>query len=147
MYLLGSLKFVTDVLALFLTQPIDIEKRIDDIEDPKAYSIEDAKQKSEHDRMMQLADRKKATVKKTIVTMRTQFRRLLEKNRDLPEHLQLDRKVRGDGVACVVKPVHRRNHQEICCGSTQDVSDLVVLWKSMGIASSFVTLHPRTGNA
>ncbi|KAJ8316119.1 hypothetical protein KUTeg_006133 [Tegillarca granosa] len=35
------------------------EKRIDDIDDPNAYSIEDAKQKAEHDKMMKQAEEKK----------------------------------------------------------------------------------------
>lgn len=83
-------------------QPIDIEKRIDDIEDPKAYSIEDAKQKSEHDRMVRQAELKKTGVKKTIVTLRTQFKKLLEKNRELPVHLRLDKKASLSKLCCTL---------------------------------------------
>ena len=56
------------------------------------YSIEDAKQKSEYDRMMKLAEEKKEGVRGTISAMRKQFKELLERNAQLPSHLQLDSK-------------------------------------------------------
>ena len=57
------------------------------------FSIEDAKQKSEHDKMMKRAEEKKMGVKYTIEKLRHSFRKLLEKNGELPPHLRLDRKV------------------------------------------------------
>ncbi|CAH1796965.1 unnamed protein product [Owenia fusiformis] len=68
------------------------EKRVEDIEDPSAYSIEDAKQKAEHDKMMRLAEEKKTDVKRTIAQLRRQFKKLIERNVELPAHLRLDRK-------------------------------------------------------
>ncbi len=57
-------------------------------------SIEDAKQKAEHDKMLKLAEEKKLKVKQTIAMMRDKFRKLLEKNNEIPEHLRLARSVR-----------------------------------------------------
>ena len=54
-------------------------------------SIEDAKQKSEYDKMMKLAEEKKKKVRHTIQGFREQFQKLIEKNNDLPPHLRLDR--------------------------------------------------------
>ncbi|XP_069115004.1 cilia- and flagella-associated protein 44-like isoform X2 [Argopecten irradians] len=62
---------------------------IDDIDDPNAYSIEDAKQKAEHDKMMKQAEEKKRDVKQRIAHLRRQFKTLLEQNENLPSHLQL----------------------------------------------------------
>ncbi|XP_060071995.1 cilia- and flagella-associated protein 44-like [Ylistrum balloti] len=62
---------------------------IDDIDDPNAYSIEDAKQKAEHDKMMKQAEEKKRDVKQRIAHLRRQFKTLLEQNENLPQHLQL----------------------------------------------------------
>ncbi|XP_074652110.1 cilia- and flagella-associated protein 44-like isoform X2 [Tubulanus polymorphus] len=69
----------------------DEMKMTDDIDDPSAYSIEDAKQKAEHDRMMKLADLKKQDVRQTIAQLRHKFKKLLHMNDDLPAHLQLTR--------------------------------------------------------
>ena len=55
-------------------------------------SIEDAKQKSEYDKMMRLAEEKKVSVRQTIDDLRTQFKSLLSRNMELPHHLRLDRK-------------------------------------------------------
>ncbi|CAG5122902.1 unnamed protein product, partial [Candidula unifasciata] len=52
----------------------------------------DAKQKTEHDRRMKEAERKKAEVKKKINALRRQFRTIIERNENLPKHLQLSRK-------------------------------------------------------
>ena len=56
-------------------------------------SIEDAKQKSEYDKMIALAEQKKATVRETINEMRQEFKKLLEKNIQIPQHLQLGTRV------------------------------------------------------
>ncbi|XP_046572732.1 cilia- and flagella-associated protein 44-like isoform X2 [Haliotis rubra] len=65
------------------------ERAIDDIDDPNAYSIEDAKQKSEYDKMMKEAEEKKREVRRNIAKLRRQFRGVLEKNESLPRHIQL----------------------------------------------------------
>ncbi|XP_059142623.1 cilia- and flagella-associated protein 44-like isoform X2 [Physella acuta] len=70
---------------------IEQQKLIDDIEDPNAYSIEDAKQKSEYDKRMKEAEHKKKEVKKKINQLRRQFRTIIEQNENLPKHLQLNR--------------------------------------------------------
>ena len=56
-------------------------------------SIEDAKQKSEYDKMIALAEKKKATVRLTINEMRYDFKKLLKKNVEIPDHLRLRTKV------------------------------------------------------
>ncbi|XP_052805423.1 cilia- and flagella-associated protein 44-like isoform X2 [Mya arenaria] len=61
----------------------------DDIEDPNAYSIEEAKQKAEHDKMMRDAEEKKKEVRRHITKMRRMFKQLLEQNESLPTHLRL----------------------------------------------------------
>jgi len=43
--------------------------------------------------MLKLAEEKKANVKGTIAQLRDQFKKLINKNKELPEHLRLDRKV------------------------------------------------------
>ncbi len=63
-----------------------------DIENKDHYSIELEKQKSEYDKMMRKAEEKKMEVRRTIAKFRRQFKKLLEQNQDLPEHLQLERK-------------------------------------------------------
>ncbi|XP_053372820.1 cilia- and flagella-associated protein 44-like [Mercenaria mercenaria] len=61
----------------------------DDIEDPKAYSIEEAKQKAEHDKMMKEAEEKKREVRRHVAKMRRMFKQLLEQNDSLPKDLRL----------------------------------------------------------
>ena len=56
-------------------------------------SIEDAKQKAEHDRRMKAAEEKKQSVRHEILGLRKQFQRLVNKARQLPEHLQLPKEV------------------------------------------------------
>ena len=43
----------------------------DDIHDESHYSIEDAKQKAEHDKMMKIAEEKKSAVRLQIAKLRT----------------------------------------------------------------------------
>lgn len=52
-------------------------------------SIEDAKQKAEHDRMMKLADEKKQLVRRQIASLRRSFNKLRQRDNQLPEHLRL----------------------------------------------------------
>ena len=56
------------------------------------YSIEDAKQKAEHDRKMKLAEEKKQKVRKEVIGLRRQFYQVLLRNKELPAHLQLSTK-------------------------------------------------------
>lgn len=62
---------------------------VDDIDNPKHYSIELEKQKAEHDRMMQLAEEKKQRIKNTVGKLRREFRKLKGRNGELPPYLQL----------------------------------------------------------
>ncbi|XP_043929077.1 cilia- and flagella-associated protein 44 [Protopterus annectens] len=66
-------------------------KVVEDIEDPNAYSIENAKQKAEYDRLMKLAEKKKAEKRNELYTLRNEFKQLLQRNAELPEHMQLER--------------------------------------------------------
>lgn len=54
------------------------------------HSIEDAKQKSEYDKMLQLAEAKKASVRQMVNTLRDKFKTLMDKNCSLPEHIQIN---------------------------------------------------------
>ena len=77
-----------------MTQKGDEDRKVSDIDNKDHYSIELEKQKSEYDKMMRKADEKKMEVRRTIAKFRRQFKKLLEQNQDLPDHLQLERKVR-----------------------------------------------------
>jgi len=57
------------------------------------FSIEEAKQKAEYDKMLLLAEEKKAATRETIQTLREEFQRLITRNNELPPHLALSRKV------------------------------------------------------
>ena len=76
-----------------ILQKLDDANPPDDIEDPKAYSIEEAKQKAEHDKMMKDAEEKKKEVRRHITKMRRMFKQLLEQNDSLPNHLRLHKDV------------------------------------------------------
>ncbi|XP_048588414.1 cilia- and flagella-associated protein 44-like isoform X2 [Nematostella vectensis] len=67
----------------------EIEKKVDDIDDPNFYSIELEKQKAEHDRMVKLAEEKKQKVRRKIAELRRTFKQLMNRNQDLPGHVQL----------------------------------------------------------
>ena len=66
---------------------------MDDIDDPHAYSIEDAKLKAEHDKMMREAEAKKFQERKRIEKLRKTFLELQNKNQELPLSVQLDKEV------------------------------------------------------
>ncbi|XP_069491898.1 cilia- and flagella-associated protein 44 isoform X2 [Ambystoma mexicanum] len=70
---------------------LEKEKAPEDIDDPNAYSIESAKQKLEHDQMVKEAEEKKANKRQELSLLRNQFSELLMKNKELPEHMQLQR--------------------------------------------------------
>ncbi|KAL3318701.1 Cilia- and flagella-associated protein 44 [Cichlidogyrus casuarinus] len=61
----------------------------EDIEDPKAYSIEEHKQKSEHDKLVAAAELDKQIRRKKLNELRLIFKELKDKNESLPERLQL----------------------------------------------------------
>ncbi|XP_029434317.1 cilia- and flagella-associated protein 44 isoform X2 [Rhinatrema bivittatum] len=70
---------------------LEMEKVAEDIEDPKAYSIENAKQKREYDQMVKEAEDRKARKRHELDILRTEFRQLLMKNKELPTHIHLHR--------------------------------------------------------
>ncbi|XP_075710812.1 cilia- and flagella-associated protein 44 isoform X1 [Rhinoderma darwinii] len=70
---------------------LDKEKPAEDIEDPSAYSIENAKQKRQSDLLMTQAEKKKAGRRRELQVLRDQFRQLLKNNMELPNHMQLGR--------------------------------------------------------
>ncbi|XP_040277654.1 cilia- and flagella-associated protein 44, partial [Bufo bufo] len=70
---------------------LDKEKPAEDIEDPDAYSIENAKQKRQHDLLLKQAESKKAGRRRELEVLRKEFRQLLRKNVELPHHMQLSR--------------------------------------------------------
>jgi len=56
-------------------------------------SIEEAKQRTERERQLALAEAKKANVRHNISNMRDQFKSFVERNMTLPLYLQLHKKV------------------------------------------------------
>uniref|UniRef100_A0A183AL09 WD_REPEATS_REGION domain-containing protein n=1 Tax=Echinostoma caproni TaxID=27848 RepID=A0A183AL09_9TREM len=69
----------------------EAQLNVDDIADPKAQSIEQAKQKAEYDRLISLAEQKKAETRKKVTELRLRFRRLKEQNERLPERIRLSK--------------------------------------------------------
>ncbi|CAH8582329.1 unnamed protein product [Schistosoma rodhaini] len=67
----------------------DTSVKVDDIIDPKAYSIEETKQKSEHDRLVELAERKKTETRKKVAELKDRLKKLKEQNNRLPERIRL----------------------------------------------------------
>ncbi|XP_040195062.1 cilia- and flagella-associated protein 44 [Rana temporaria] len=67
------------------------EKHAEDIEDPNAYSIENATQKRQQDLLMKQAEEKKARKRQELAQMRKEFQKLLRKNAELPKHMQMGR--------------------------------------------------------
>uniref|UniRef100_A0A8B9NUK5 Cilia and flagella associated protein 44 n=1 Tax=Apteryx owenii TaxID=8824 RepID=A0A8B9NUK5_APTOW len=73
---------------------LEKEKAAEDIEDPNAYSIEKAKQKKEYEQIMKEAEDKKNKKREELSALRHEFLSLLQKNQELPKHMQLHREVR-----------------------------------------------------
>uniref|UniRef100_H2ZFC3 DUF4201 domain-containing protein n=1 Tax=Ciona savignyi TaxID=51511 RepID=H2ZFC3_CIOSA len=67
------------------------EMAVDDINDPNAYSIEDAKLKAEHDKMIRDAEAKKMAERRRVDKLRKTFLGLIQKNNELPDDVQLQR--------------------------------------------------------
>ncbi|NXL99570.1 CFA44 protein, partial [Tyrannus savana] len=70
---------------------LEKEKAAEDIEDPDAYNIEEVQQKKESERIMKEAEEKKNKKREEIIALRHEFVFLLQKNQELPEHMQLCR--------------------------------------------------------
>nr|XP_057920871.1 cilia- and flagella-associated protein 44-like isoform X2 [Doryrhamphus excisus] len=60
-----------------------------DIDDPSAYSIETAKLKLEKDRQQREAEKKISAKRKRLAEIQKMFKKLLNENLSLPEHIQL----------------------------------------------------------
>ncbi|XP_029426224.1 cilia- and flagella-associated protein 44 [Nannospalax galili] len=82
---------------------IELEPIPEDIEDPKAYSIENARRKREQDKLMKEAEEVKARKREQIKALRDEFWKLLAMNKELPKHMQfkqtdfdIDAKIRAD---------------------------------------------------
>jgi WD40 repeat protein len=63
----------------------------DDIVESTAYSIQEAKLKSEKDRELEAAEAKKQIVRNQLQELRNEFNQLMIENENAPVHLQLDR--------------------------------------------------------
>ncbi|XP_029795183.1 cilia- and flagella-associated protein 44 [Suricata suricatta] len=70
---------------------IEAEPIPEDIEDPKAYSIENARRKREHDKLMKEVEEIKAGKREKLKALRDEFGKLLEMNQELPTHMQFKR--------------------------------------------------------
>ncbi|XP_021254569.1 cilia- and flagella-associated protein 44 isoform X3 [Numida meleagris] len=70
---------------------LEKEKAAEDIEDPNACNIEEVKQKKEYERIMKEAEDKKSKKREELVALRQEFLFLLQKNQELPKHMQLQR--------------------------------------------------------
>ncbi|XP_034645238.1 cilia- and flagella-associated protein 44 [Trachemys scripta elegans] len=70
---------------------LEKEKTAEDIEDPSAYSIENAKRKKEYDQIMKAAEDKKNKKRQELIILRHEFHHLLQRNMELPKHMQLHR--------------------------------------------------------
>ncbi|NXY20172.1 CFA44 protein, partial [Atrichornis clamosus] len=70
---------------------LEKEKAAEDIEDPDAYTIEEFKQKKEFEQKMKEAEDKKNKKREELTALRHDFVLLLQKNQELPKHMQLHR--------------------------------------------------------
>ncbi|KAF4020757.1 hypothetical protein G4228_012725 [Cervus hanglu yarkandensis] len=100
----GNIQFKGANLSFLLLQfGIETEPIPEDIEDPKAYSIENARRKREHDKLMKEVEEIKAGKREQIKALRNQLQKLLQMNEELPKHMQfkrtdfdLDSKIRAE---------------------------------------------------
>ncbi|NXV81980.1 CFA44 protein, partial [Atlantisia rogersi] len=72
---------------------LETEKATEDIEDPNACNIEEVKQKEEYEQIMKEAEEKKHKKREELIALRQEFLFLLQKNQELPKHMQLRREV------------------------------------------------------
>ncbi|NXM90443.1 CFA44 protein, partial [Oenanthe oenanthe] len=68
---------------------LEKEKATEDIKDPNADTIEEYKQKIEYERKMKEAEEKKTKKREELSALRKDFVFLLQKNQELPKHMQL----------------------------------------------------------
>ncbi|XP_056341272.1 cilia- and flagella-associated protein 44 [Oenanthe melanoleuca] len=68
---------------------LEKEKATEDIKDPNADTIEEYKQKMEYERKMKEAEEKKNKKREELSALRKDFVFLLQKNQELPKHMQL----------------------------------------------------------
>ncbi|NXG14111.1 CFA44 protein, partial [Grallaria varia] len=68
---------------------LEKEKAVEDIVDPDAYNIEEVKQKKESERIKKEAEEKKNKEREEIIALRHDFVSILQKNQELPKHMQL----------------------------------------------------------
>ncbi|NXQ50810.1 CFA44 protein, partial [Catharus fuscescens] len=70
---------------------LEKEKATEDIKGPDAHTIEENKQKKEYERKMKEAEEKKNKKREELSALRKDFVFLLQKNQELPKHMQLQR--------------------------------------------------------
>ncbi|NXE91001.1 CFA44 protein, partial [Menura novaehollandiae] len=70
---------------------LEKEKAAEDIKGPDAYTIEEVQQKKESERKMKEAEEKKNKKREELTALRHDFVLLLQKNQELPKHMQLHR--------------------------------------------------------
>ncbi|NWZ63471.1 CFA44 protein, partial [Acrocephalus arundinaceus] len=70
---------------------LEKEKGTEDITDPHAHTIEEYKQKKEYERKMKEAEEKKNKKREELSALRQDFLSVLQKNQELPKHMQLHR--------------------------------------------------------
>ncbi|XP_055965110.1 cilia- and flagella-associated protein 44 [Sorex fumeus] len=70
---------------------IEPEPIVEDIDDPKAYSIENARRKREHDKIMKEVEEVKAKKREKLKNLRAEFQKLLQINEELPKHMKFKR--------------------------------------------------------
>ncbi|NXR72014.1 CFA44 protein, partial [Pycnonotus jocosus] len=91
---LWSDKELPEDLKVIIPTPrsgLEKEKGTEDIVDPDAYTIEEYKQKKEYERKMKEAEEKKNKKREELNALRQDFVFLLQKNQELPKHMQLHR--------------------------------------------------------
>ncbi|NWS76284.1 CFA44 protein, partial [Crotophaga sulcirostris] len=91
---------------------LEKEEAAEDIEDPKAYNIEEVKQKTEYERIMKEAELKKAKKREELSALRHEFLFLLQKNQELPKHMQLHRE-QYEMDHRIFEELHRQTAQRI----------------------------------
>ncbi|NWV78886.1 CFA44 protein, partial [Dasyornis broadbenti] len=70
---------------------LEKDKVVEDIRDPDAYTIEEYKQKKEFEQKMKDAEDNKNKKREELSALRDDFVFLLQKNQELPKHMQLHR--------------------------------------------------------
>ncbi|XP_054683235.1 cilia- and flagella-associated protein 44 [Grus americana] len=90
---------------------LEKERATEDIEDPNAYNIEEVKQKKEYQRILKEAEEKKQKKREELIALRHEFLFLLQKNQELPKHMQLHREYEMDHR--ILEELDRQTAQKI----------------------------------